>query len=38
MRGLTRRDALTTFVPSLAHVEKNGTAYRYVPVPWNPTI
>jgi glyoxylase-like metal-dependent hydrolase (beta-lactamase superfamily II) len=24
--------------PSLAHVEKNGTAYRYVPVPWNPTI
>jgi glyoxylase-like metal-dependent hydrolase (beta-lactamase superfamily II) len=24
--------------PSLAHVEKNGNAYRYVPVPWNPTI
>jgi hypothetical protein len=24
--------------PSLAHVEKNGTAYRYIPVPWNPTI
>jgi glyoxylase-like metal-dependent hydrolase (beta-lactamase superfamily II) len=24
--------------PSLAHVEKNGSGYRYIPVPWNPTI
>jgi glyoxylase-like metal-dependent hydrolase (beta-lactamase superfamily II) len=24
--------------PSLAHVDKNGTGYRYIPVPWNPTI
>jgi len=24
--------------PSLAHVEKDGTGYRYIPVPWNPTI
>jgi glyoxylase-like metal-dependent hydrolase (beta-lactamase superfamily II) len=24
--------------PSLAHVEKNGMGYRYIPVPWNPTI
>ncbi len=24
--------------PSLGHVEKDGTGYRLVPVPWNPTI
>jgi glyoxylase-like metal-dependent hydrolase (beta-lactamase superfamily II) len=24
--------------PSLAHVEKDGSGYRYFPVPWNPTI
>ena len=24
--------------PSLAHVEKSGTGYREIPVPWNPTI
>ena len=24
--------------PSLAHVEKSGTGYREVPVPWSPTI
>lgn len=24
--------------PSLAHVEKDGNGYRYIPVPWNPTI
>jgi glyoxylase-like metal-dependent hydrolase (beta-lactamase superfamily II) len=24
--------------PSLAHVVKNGTAYRYIPVPWSPVI
>jgi len=24
--------------PSLAHVEKDGSGYRYIPVPWNPTI
>jgi Asp-tRNA(Asn)/Glu-tRNA(Gln) amidotransferase A subunit family amidase len=24
--------------PSLAHVEKNGTGYREIPVIWNPTI
>ena len=24
--------------PGLAHVEKDGTAYRVVPMPWNPTI
>ena len=24
--------------PSLAHIEKNGTGYREIPLPWNPTI
>jgi glyoxylase-like metal-dependent hydrolase (beta-lactamase superfamily II) len=24
--------------PGLAHVEKSGTGYREIPVPWNPTI
>src|SRR5262249_60424226 len=24
--------------PSLAYVEKNGSGYREIPVPWNPTI
>jgi len=24
--------------PALAHVEKAGTGYREVPVPWSPTI
>jgi len=24
--------------PSLAHVEKDGSGYRYIPVSWNPTI
>jgi glyoxylase-like metal-dependent hydrolase (beta-lactamase superfamily II) len=24
--------------PSLAHVEKDGSGYREIPVPWNPTI
>jgi glyoxylase-like metal-dependent hydrolase (beta-lactamase superfamily II) len=24
--------------PSLAHIEKAGTGYREIPVPWNPTI
>ena len=24
--------------PSLAHVEKSGSGYREIPVPWNPTI
>jgi glyoxylase-like metal-dependent hydrolase (beta-lactamase superfamily II) len=24
--------------PSLAHVEKDGNGYRYIPVPWSPTI
>jgi hypothetical protein len=24
--------------PSLAHVEKSGTGYREIPVPWSPTI
>jgi len=23
---------------SLAYVEKNGSRYREIPVPWNPTI
>jgi hypothetical protein len=25
-------------VPVLAHVEKDGSGYRYIPVPWSPTI
>ena len=24
--------------PSLAYVEKNGSGYREIPVPWNPMI
>ena len=24
--------------PALAHVEKSGSGYREIPVPWNPTI
>ena len=24
--------------PSLAYVEKSGSGYREIPVPWNPTI
>jgi len=24
--------------PALAYVEKSGTGYREIPVPWNPTI
>jgi hypothetical protein len=24
--------------PSLAHVAKNGNAYRYIPMPWSPVI
>ena len=24
--------------PSLAHVERSGSGYREIPVPWNPTI
>jgi hypothetical protein len=24
--------------PSLAHIEKTGTGYREIPVPWSPTL
>jgi hypothetical protein len=24
--------------PALVHIEKSGTGYREIPVPWNPTI
>ena len=24
--------------PGLGHVEKDGTAYRLIPAPWNPVI
>ena len=24
--------------PALAHIEKTGTGYREIPVPWNPAI
>jgi hypothetical protein len=32
-----RADSVIPF-PSLAHIDKNGTGYRYIPVPCNPTI
>jgi hypothetical protein len=24
--------------PSVGYIEKNGNGYRFVPLPWNPTI